>query len=110
MSVKIKDNTTRIILDTQRSASLAIRYMLDDIHQIANPKTPRKFGNLRGNVRKAVIGLKGTITWGQNYAIYQEYKRFVNYSTGGTGPHFAENSVEAVMRNPQSAMKKARLI
>lgn len=110
MSVKIKDNTTKIILDTQRSGSLAIRYMLDDMHSLANPKTPMDKGQLRRNVLKSVQGLRGSIKWGAKYASILENKKFVNYTTAGTGPHFAENSVKAIAKNPVNAMKKARLI
>ena len=110
MSVKIEDNTTKIILSTSRQANLAIRYMLDDIHSISNPLTPRQFGGLRRNVLKSVIGLKGKITWGQKYASIQETKQFQNYSTSGTGPQYAETGARAVAKSPRNAMKKARLI
>lgn len=110
MSVKITDNTTKIILGIDRQASLAIRYMLDDVQTLSNPKTPRQFGGLRRNVLKSVIGLKGKITWGQKYASIQETKQFQNYSTSGTGPHYAKSSVSEVAKSPRNAMKKARLI
>lgn len=110
MSVKIKDNTGLIILDTERKASLALRYMLEDIHQIANPVTPKDKGYLRSNVLKTVLGLKGSIKWGQQYASRLETKKFINYTTAGTGPHYAEKSVQTVSKSPQNAMRKARLI
>lgn len=110
MSVKIKDNTNQIILSTQRQASLAIRYMLEDVHMIANPKTPKDKGYLRGNVFKSVLGLSGYIKWGQKYASRLETKQFKNYTTPGTGPHYAENAVQSVHKSPQNAMRKARLI
>lgn len=110
MSVKIKDNTNMIILSTQRKAGLALRYMLEDIHSIANPKTPRDKGYLRRNVLKSVVGLSGQIKWGQKYASRLETKKFVNYTTSGTGPHYASTSVRTVAKSPQEAMRKARLI
>lgn len=110
MSVKIKDNTTMIILQTQRNASLALRFMLDDMHSIANPKTPKDKGILRNDVLKTVNGLRGTIKWLAKYAIYQELKKFNNYTTSGTGPNFAKNSAESIAKSPQAAMRKARLI
>lgn len=110
MSAKIKDNTTSIILQTQRNAGLALRYMLEDMHSIAEPRTPKKDGILRRNVLKTVNGLRGTIKWNAKYAIYQELKKFTNYTTSGTGPHFAENSAKAVAKSPEGAMRKARLI
>lgn len=110
MSARIKDNTSMVILQTQRNASLALRFMLDDMHSIAEPRTPKKDGILRKNVLKTVNGLRGTIKWNAKYAIYQETKKFTNYTTSGTGPHFAENSAKSVAKSPQGAMRKARLI
>lgn len=110
MSVRIQDNTSKIILDIQRAASLSLRYMLDDIQEIAEPRTPKDTGMLRRNVSKQVLGLTGKITWGQKYASIQEEKQFVNYTTAGTGPHYAEDSVKSVTKSPQNAMRKARLI
>lgn len=110
MSAKIKDNTNMIILDTQRKGALALRYMLEDIHSIANPKTPKDKGLLRANVIKQVLGLKGSIKWGQKYANRLETKKFINYTTSGTGPHYAETSVKTVAGSPEAAFRKARLI
>lgn len=110
MSVKVQDNTNKVIVDTQRSGSLALRYMLDDIQTLSNPKTPRKEGFLRKNVLKQVMGLTAKIIWGQRYASILETKQFVNYTTPGTGPHYAENAVRTLQRSPENAMRKARLI
>lgn len=110
MSAKIKDNTAKIVLEIQRNSSLALRYMLDDIHTIAEPVTPKKAGMLRKNVLKTVNGLSGTIKWGQKYASILETKKFINYTTAGTGPNYAKNSVTAMTKNVVSAMRKARLI
>lgn len=110
MSVKFKDNTQRVIFDTDQATNLALRYMLDGIDEKAFPKTPKDRGNLRKDILKQVIGKKGTITWNKKYAIYQEKKQFKNYSTPGTGPKFAENAVKNVMGNASYYLKKARLI
>lgn len=110
MSFKIKDNTAKVTLDIQRNASLAIRFMLDDIQSLAEPKTPKDKGNLRDNVLKTVSGLKGSIKWGQKYASIQETKKFINYTTAGTGRYYAKNAVTKMIKSPQNAMKKARLI
>lgn len=110
MSVKVKDNTTAIILQTQRNASLALRFMLDDIQSLSEPVTPKDKGMLRKNVLKSVNGLRGTIKWGQKYAHILETKKFSNYTTSGTGPNYAGKSVKTVAKSPQGAMRKARLI
>lgn len=110
MSVKINDLTTQIILEVTRNSSLALRYMTDEIQQIAEPKTPKNKGDLRRNVLKTVNGLSAKIKWAQKYASIQEGKKFQRYTTSGTGPHYAENAVSAVHKSPIGAMKKARLI
>lgn len=110
MSVKIHDNTATIVTDTLKGANLALRFMLEDVERIARPVTPKKEGNLRKDILKSVLGLRGTIKWDKNYAIYQEKKQFKNYTTPGTGPHYAENSVKQVVANADKYFKKARLI
>lgn len=110
MSVRVTDNTARIITDTSLGANLALRFMLDDIDRIANPKTPKKEGDLRSGITKTVLGLKGKIAWNKSYAAIQENNQFVNYTTPGTGPHFAENAVKKVLSDSESYFRKARLI
>lgn len=111
MSVKIKDNTTLIVLQTARNSSLALRYLTDEIQTIAEPKTPKNKGDLRRNVLKTVTGLSAKIKWAQKYASRQEGGKGIrNYTTSGTGPHYAENAVKRVTNSPQGAFRKARLI
>lgn len=110
MSVKVEDNTARIIVDSTKGANLALRFMLDDIDRAARPVTPKKQGNLRNDIVKSVLGLRGTIKWEKNYAIFQEKKQFRNYTTPGTGPHFAENSVKKIVNKADDYFRKARLI
>lgn len=115
MPVKITDNMVNIKIDNTRGASLAIRYMLDAIDVEASPKTPKEFGVLRRSVQKRVMGLKGEIQWPQKYAQAQEAgvirgSRVKNYSTPGTGPHYAENAVRKVTQDADSYFRKARAI
>lgn len=110
MSVSVKDNTPKVIASIERSANLAIRYMLEDIHEISDPITPKKEGNLRANVKKTVQGKSGQIRWGQRYAKKMETIQFRNYTTAGTGPHYAERAVRSASKSPRNAMIKARLI
>jgi len=107
MSVKYTDNTAKITTDASKGINLAIRFMLDDIDKTANPVTPKRLGDLRRNIVKNVLGHKGTIVWGKNYAIYQEVKQYTNYTTPGTGPHYAEKSVKKVVGNYSVYFKKA---
>lgn len=110
MSVKVNDNTATLVTDSLRGANLALRFMLEDIERVAQPVTPKKEGNLRKDILKSVLGLRGTIKWQKGYAIFQEKKQFRNYTTPGTGPHFAENSVMKITSKSDEYFRKARLI
>lgn len=111
MSVKVTDNTVTIQRDTKQKASLAIRFALDGIEQVSTPKTPRKTGDLRNRTNKSVLGLHGAIKWLTGYAVYQETKQFTNYTTPGTGPHFAENAaISEGVRNAEKYFRKAGLL
>jgi hypothetical protein len=110
MSVKVVDLTPAFKSLNRTQTSLALRFMVDDIARISNPVTPKRFGNLRSDISRQVIGTTGRITWVKEYAIYQELKQFRNYTTPGTGPHFAEKSVMTVVGNQEDYFKKAKLI
>lgn len=115
MAVKITDNTPQVSISTERGISLAIRYMLDGIDQIANPRTPKDTNRLRSDITKQVLGKKGTITWHKKYAQAQEAgiihgSPVRNYTTPGTGPHFAENAVRQVVEDSGTYFRKAGLI
>jgi len=135
MSYRINDNTVRILVDKDNNISLAIRLMIEAIHRESSPKTPRKTGSLRANIRKNVTGKRGSIRWGQRYAAAQEVGHmtvkaqrvvttdggetfftlkpgryyFKKYTTPGTGAHFAENAVKKVAGNYRRYFKLARL-
>ena len=110
MSVKIVDLTPTLINQSKSQTSLGIRLMLEDIARLSYPVTPKREGNLRSNVLKQVLGQTGKIVWLKEYAAYQEYKRYRNYTTPGTGPHFAEKSVMQVVGNARRYWEKSRLI
>lgn len=107
MSVKVTSNRLQIMSETDNKTSLAIRFMLDAIDKTAEPKTPKKHGNLRSDKVKVVQGKRGYIAWSKNYAIYQEKKQFSNYTTPGTGPHFAEDSAKKVAEDSETYFRKA---
>lgn len=109
MSVKTTDNTANVLNDVRAKTSAALRAMLDDIDRTARPVTPKRFGDLSQRVRKQVLGLRATIAWMTPYGVYQEEKQFENYTTPGTGPHFARNSVRQVVNRAAGHFKKAGL-
>lgn len=114
MSVKVVDNHSKISIDTQRKAATALRFIGDDVLRRSTPITPKRRGNLRRDTLVQVLGLSAKIKWGKNYAIYQErgVGRGVirNYTTPGTGPHFAEKSVKGAVDGANAQFKKAGLI
>lgn len=94
MSYKVTSHINQIDNDTNQRMNIFLRLMSDQIVDISTPKTPKRTGRLRADIVKSVLGLKGSVRWGKGYAIFQETKQFRNYTTPGTGPHFAENAVK----------------
>lgn len=113
MSVKVIDNTAKLLAKINSKGSLAVRRALDDIERESRPKTPLgETSFLRNNVRKQTLGTKGRIVWNTDYAQYQERgkrrdgSRVVkNYSTGGTGKGFAKNAVTKVVKDRNKYLK-----
>jgi len=110
MSVTITDNTPAVKSGLQQKASIFLRSMADEMVYISTPKTPKKTGRLRMDILKQVLGLKGKVVWGKNYGIFQETKQFKNYSTAGTGPHFAEDSARKLPIETEKIAKRSGLI
>jgi hypothetical protein len=110
MPVKITHTSKNFLAGQRQKVPLALRFILEDIERLADPKTPRETGNLRNNKIKQVLGTTAKIAWRMNYAIYQEQKQFSNYTTGGTGPHFAENAVTAGVARSEEAFRRAGVI
>lgn len=109
MSVKIVDHSSKIISDFKVKSSIFLRLIADEIVNIATPKTPKNTGRLRSDILKQVSGTKGKIIWGKNYGIYQETKKFKNYTTPGTGPHFAKDAVGLATKKTGATARKAGL-
>lgn len=109
-SVHITDNTPQVKSDLAQKSSIFLRLAADLVMNLAEPNTPKKRGNLRRDVVRQVLGLKGKIVWGKNYAKYQETKQFKNYTTAGTGPHFAENAINDMIKKTDNIGRKAGLI
>ncbi len=110
MTVRITDNHPKIQNDTSQKASIFLRQVADKIVTISTPNTPMKTGELRRGVLKQVLGLKGTIKWQKDYAVYQEDKQHKNYTTPGTGPHFALNAVTEAVKDTGIIANRSGLI
>lgn len=97
---------------------IAIRMMMDDIKQKADPITPYKTGVLRGSVSKTLLSpTHGQMVWNMPYAAYQERgmradgTRVVqNYTTPGTDKEYALRAVEQVKNNGAEYIRKAGFI
>lgn len=110
MSVKVINNMPKIVADFNNNGSLAFRFMVEDVHRISNAGTPKRTGQLRDTIEKQVQGMSAKIAWTRKYAALQETTQFRNYTTPGTGPHFAENAAKSVAKNGATYFKKARMM
>ena len=107
MAYQTTSNRLANEMDIKNRTGLAIRFMLDAIHAESTPFTPKRHGPLRDTVVKRVQDTSGTIIWTRKYASRMEKKQFENYTTPGTGPHFAENAVKMVTDQSQMYFIKA---
>src|SRR5690554_6373418 len=115
MSVKITDHTGFAETTLTQRAAIFLRLATDEVVKIAEPKTPASAVNprLKNDVLKQALGLKATIKWNKAYAGYQEAgerrdgsRKVKNYTTPGTGPHFAENAVRELLDNKTQIIAK----
>lgn len=109
MSFHFDDHTAEVKQTVHRRGSTMLRLMLDGIEAAADPNTPKDTSDLRMNKVKQVLGLKATIQWRQYYAAIQETTQFQNYTTAGTGPHFAEKAGKKVDRQLPKYAREAKL-
>ena len=116
MSVKVTDNTVNFENTVTQKASVFLRMFTDEVVKLAQPATPKDTTRLSQDILKQVLALKGKIVWNKKYASVQERgsrrdgsHKIKNYSTPGTGPHFAKNAVNSTMANVGTIMKKAGL-
>ncbi len=110
MSVKVTDNTAAVTSLLTQKASIFLRVAAEEIVSVSQKATPKKSGRLRMDTLKQVLGLSGKVVWQKGYAARQETTQFKNYTTPGTGPHFAENAVKAVSEKTGVIAKKSGLI
>lgn len=110
MSYRIVDNSVTFEQNTIQKASIFLRAIAEEVVSSSQSRTPKDKGNLRRDVLKSILGLSGKIKWDKNYAAYQEEKQFKNYTTPGTGPHYARNAIENVIRRSDAIAKRVGLI
>jgi hypothetical protein len=110
MIAKINDYTPEVLKTLDQKSNIFLREASDEVVKISTPNTPKKTGRLRMDVVKQVLGLKGKVVWGKNYAKFQELKQFRNYTTPGTGPNFAINAILGMIKLTGKIAKVAGLI
>lgn len=107
------------IQQVENACSIAIRAMMEDVHTLSTPITPKRpdpiGGNLRASVSKQMpTPLLGIMKWHAPYAEYQErgYTSgpVTHYSTPGTHAHFVEESVLKVMERIPAYIKMGGLV
>lgn len=115
--VRYTDNTMQVKGNVGQKTSTFLRLMLDKIHDIAKPKTPKKDGNLKNDVLKQVLGHHGTMVWNKDYAAVQERGsrrdgsyRIKNYSTPGTGPTYARDAVNEGIKDTPIIASRAGIV
>lgn len=111
MGVEYISKTNLVKANQAQKMSLAVRLMIEGIHQKSVYKTPFRHGDLRAMVAKQINGKTGIIEWRAPYAEYQERGYTTgpvrHYTTPGTQAHFAEESVKEVMQNAQNYIRQA---
>lgn len=119
MSFTFTKRSAEVERTVTQKASIFLRLVADEIVNTAQPKTPASSKNprLRNDVLKQVLGLHAIIKWDKVYAQYQESgqradgsHKVKNYTTPGTGAHFAANAVQSVLKRTQAIAKKAGLL
>lgn len=108
MAVRIQSNTRQIIVETELGMEFAIRLALEDIRRTAAPITPMKTGELRSSA--VVRANEGVVNWTADHSEILENKQFQNYTTPGTGPHFAERAVRQVEQRFDQHLRTAGVI
>lgn len=108
MAVRIQSNVPQIITQTDLGMEFAIRLALDDIQRTARPMTPMKTGELRSS--SVIRANEGVVNWTADHAGILENKEFSNYTTPGTGPHFAERAVRQVEQRFDQHLRAAGVI
>lgn len=118
VNLKLDQATQKI----ENATALAIRMLMEDIHQHSTPITPKSAppngGSLRAAVSKTMPGkMRGVMIWNVPYAQYQErgmtatgQRPVRNYTTPGTHAGFVEESVKGAMTRLPQYLKMGGLI
>jgi hypothetical protein len=100
------DNTNQVRINNERKASMFLRIFMDRVEKYSDPITPKRFGNLRRDKLKQVLGLQGKMKWGKNYAMWQEIKQYQHYTTPGTGRYYASKGIVKAVDDTKELLGK----
>lgn len=100
---KFQNNAPYIKAMMENRVFLFGQYLASETKKRALLITPTKYGNLHSQISIRSHGIATSITWMMPYAAYQERGMradgthvIKNYTTPGTGPHFAQQSVSEI--------------
>lgn len=110
MAYRSKSNINNVTNQLKVRTNVFLRLMTDEIVRNSDPKTPKQTGDLRRSILKQVLGTSAVVVWNKEYATRMEKIQFQNYTTPGTGPHYAENAVKAAYKDSERVARNAGLI
>lgn len=108
MAYRYVSNVRYVQAKTELGMEMAIRLALEDIRRTAAPMTPYKTGELRSSA--VIRQTEGVVNWIADHAEILENKEFQNYTTPGTGAHFAERAVRQVEQRFDQHLRAAGVI
>lgn len=106
----VKNINAQVIGDRiDNQFGVALQQIGEDVIRSANPNTPKKTGRLRTSAHLTKEGNKQvSVEWSAPYAEKQEKgisskgTPIQNYTTPGTGAHFAQNAIDEVARGDRA--------
>lgn len=108
MAYRYNSKVRYVQAKTELGMQMAIRLALEDIRRTAEPLTPRRTGELRSSA--IIRQSEGVVQWTADHAEILENKEFSNYTTPGTGAHFAERAVRQVEQRFDQHLRAAGVI
>lgn len=116
MSVVYQSNSARTENNISNKLGLMCRLLVEDVYRNSLKTTPMKYGDLRKTVNRRIENNRGIIEWTAPYAAYQERGMRAdgshvvrNYTTPGTGKHYAKDAVIETLEKIGDYARKAGL-
>lgn len=106
----IKNINAQVIGDSiDNRFDVALQQIGEAVIRTADPNTPKKTGRLRGSAHLTKAGARQvSVEWSEEYAPKQEAgisskgTPIQNYTTEGTGAHFAQNAINQVAKGDEA--------